>query len=83
MLDKNDLNQIKGLLEQQTENFDQKLEKQSASIDKQFKSMKQEILRAIRKSENAIIAYFDDAYFELRKRVERIEEYLKLPPLTG
>ncbi len=36
----------------------------------------------VRKDMNVIISYFDHEYLDLRKRVERIEEYLKLQPLS-
>lgn len=40
-----------------------------------------EILRHIRDSQNAIIAFFDDRYIDLRERVERLENAMGLPPL--
>ena len=69
MITKDELNQIGDLMDNR--------------LNKQLKKTKQEILRAVRKSQNEIIAFFSDNYSELRKRVERIEDFLHLPPLEN
>lgn len=37
----------------------------------------------IRKDMNEIIGFFDTEYMELRKRVERLEDHLNLPPIAN
>ena len=69
MITKDELNQIGDLMDNR--------------LNKQLKKTKQEILRAVRKSQNEIIAFFSDNYLELRKRVERIEDFLHLPPIES
>ncbi len=46
-----------------------------------LKPIKNDIVN-IRKDMKVIINFFDHEYLDLRKRVERIEEHLHLPPVT-
>ena len=39
-------------------------------------------IRKIKKDINMVIDHFDHSHLELRARVDRIENYLKIPPLT-
>ena len=71
MLDKNDLSQIKKIVHEETTKI----------IDAKLKPIKQDIAQ-IRKDNKTIIAFFDREYLDLRKRVERIEGHLNLPPLS-
>ncbi len=61
--------------------IDKSLEKFGVSVDKKLemrlKPIKKDILE-IRKDMKTIVNFFDREYLELRNRVERIEEYLKL-----
>lgn len=47
---------------------------------KEFKSVRSDISK-IRRDINLVIGTFDRHYLELRRRVSRIEEFLKLEPL--
>lgn len=49
-------------------------------LEKKLKPIKEDISK-IRKSQNEIIAFFDEEYLSLRKRVDRIESHLNLSPL--
>lgn len=50
-------------------------------INNAVKPIKQDTVQ-IRKDIKIIVSFFDREYLELRKRVERIEERLHLPPLS-
>jgi len=92
MLTKSDLNQIKGLFKdvatrEDLNNFATKedlksLAKQSdlEIIKKDVKTIKSDTVN-IRKDMKTVVSFFDREYLELRKRVERLEEVLKLDPL--
>ena len=71
MLDKNDLSLIKKIVHEETTKI----------VDDRLKPIKQDIAQ-IRKDNKTIIAFFDREYLDLRKRVERIEGHLNLPPLS-
>jgi predicted nuclease with TOPRIM domain len=46
-----------------------------------IKTLKTDVAQ-IRKDIKRIISFFDSEYLQLRKRVERIEEHLNLPPAS-
>lgn len=46
-------------------------------LDRKLKPIKDDIVQ-IRKDQKLIVKFFDSEYLNLRKRVERIESYLKL-----
>lgn len=46
-------------------------------FDRKLKPIKDDIMQ-IRKDQKLIIRFFDREYLDLRKRIERIESYLKL-----
>lgn len=52
-----------------------------ADAAKNFKTLKTDVAK-IRKDVTIIVSFFDSEYLELRKRVDRIEEHLSLPPLN-
>lgn len=62
MLDKNDLAQIAQIMKAEVD-----------PLRKDIKAMKQDITK-IRKDQNIIISFFDNAYLELRKRIEQLEQ---------
>ena len=51
-------------------------------IKKEIAPIKKDITK-IRKGMNEIIGFFDNEYLELRKRIERIEDHLSLPPISN
>lgn len=71
MLDKNDLSQIKKIIQEET----------TTVIDKKLKPIKQDIAQ-IRNDQKTIISFFDKEYLDLRKRVEKIEEHLQLSSIS-
>lgn len=79
MLTKKDLLNIDKQL-----NIDKKLDKKLAErlspIHADIKTIKTDIAK-IRKDMSGITDFFDQEYIGLRKRVERIEDHLNLPPI--
>ena len=65
MLTKNDLASIGKLLDER--------------LDKKLEPIKEDIIQ-IRKDQKIIVRFFDKEYLDLRKRVEKIETYLKISP---
>ncbi|HLC94486.1 MAG TPA: hypothetical protein VJH96_02885 [Patescibacteria group bacterium] len=57
------------------------LKKDVAILKKDVRKMKRDIA-TINKKINTIIALFDRDYMHIRKRVDRIETHLNLPPLA-
>lgn len=51
-------------------------------LDTKLKPIKKDI-KKIKKDINTIVSFFDSEYLELKARVERIENYLKISPLTS
>lgn len=79
MLTKNDVKIIGNLFD---EKFDKKLdEKFENAFKKHISSIKEDITQ-IRKDQKLIIRFFDREYLNLRKRIERIESYLKLSAIN-
>jgi len=72
MLNKTDLQQIQKIVRQETRKI----------VKEELISVKKDIIQ-IRKNMNEIIGFFDTEYMDLRKRVERVEEHLNLPPITN
>ena len=54
--------------------FEKKME---SSLEKNLAPIKEDITQ-IRKDQKLIVRFFDHEYLDLRKRVEKIERYLKL-----
>lgn len=75
MLTKKDLLNIDKQL-----NIDKKLAERLSPIHADIKTMKADIGK-IRKDISGITDFFDQEYIGLRKRVERIEDHLNLPPI--
>ena len=48
----------------------------------EIKTLKNDVSK-IRKDVDVMLSMFDREYIDLRKRVERIEEHLRLPPLSS
>lgn len=75
-LTKNDLQQIRSIVREEVRD---EVKVQLDPVHKEIKTIKKDIVH-IRKDINTIINFFDREYLELRSRIERIEDYLKLPP---
>jgi predicted nucleic acid-binding Zn-ribbon protein len=69
MLTKDDLNQIKKIVEP--------IQKDINTLNKDMSTLKKDVAET-RKDVKVLIAYFDREYVELRKRIDRIEEHLGL-----
>jgi hypothetical protein len=67
MLTKVDLKAISSLLDEK--------------FKKELKPIKEDVIQ-IRRDQKMIVKFFDNEYLSLRKRVERIEGFLKLPPVN-
>lgn len=75
MLTKNDLNQIGVVIHEEVRPIVQE------EIKSAIKPLKEDMSQ-IRKDMKVIVNFFDKEYLELRKRVERIEEILKISPIN-
>lgn len=53
---------------------------ETADLKRDFKTIKNDVAR-MRTDIKAIVSFFDSEYLGLRKRVDRLEEHLRLPPL--
>lgn len=58
------------------------LDKSLAPLRKRLKSVEKDI-KKIREDINMVIGFFDREYLNLKARVERIENFLKIPPLSS
>lgn len=80
MLTKKDLSNI-------GKQIDIKLDDKLTPLTRDIKTMKSDIktmkgdIAKIRKDISGITDFFDQEYIGLRKRVERIEDHLNLPPI--
>lgn len=72
MLTKNDLTEIDKIVTQRIK----------TELKTELKPIKSDIAK-MRKDIDVIISLFDREYLDLRKRVERIEDHLNLPPLAA
>lgn len=89
MLTKNDLYQIGGLLDKKLDQkIDEKFGQLDQNIDKKLdQKFKKELkpirlqLKKIQSDIRHMIVFFDRDYDNLRKRVDRVEHHLRLPPL--
>jgi len=77
MLTKNDLKQIKSVVD---ESVEQKLKPINQKIDKLDTSMIKK-LNTMQKSLDTTISYFDTVTTKHTKRIKRIEEHLNLPSI--
>lgn len=68
MLSKNDLNQIREVVQQEVSD-------EVSPLKKDVKTLKSDVFE-IRRDVKRIVNFFDREYLELRKRVENIEEHL-------
>ena len=73
MLNSNDIKIIKKLLQDEISSIKNDIKK----IKSNFKTINSDVSK-IRKDINGIITFFDNEYIELRNRVDKIEEYLKI-----
>lgn len=71
MLTKNDLQQIRGVVQDETEPIKQDVK----GIKKDIKALKSDS-RYLRKSINLFIEYTEEKDTKIKKRVERIEDHL-------
>jgi len=76
MLTKNDLQQIQRIVKTEAHHETQKV------VKRELEAIKEDVTQ-IRKDVKTIVNFFDTEYLELRKRVERIEELLKLSPISN
>ena len=85
MLTKIDLKQIQRIIHDETRIIvkeENKILLSKSDLKKELDPVKKDISK-IRKDTNEIIGFFDTEYGELRKRVERIENHLNLPPISN
>ncbi len=83
MLTKSDVKIIGDLFDEKFDKkFDEKFDKKFESAFKKHTAPIKEDISQIRKDQKAIIRFFDREYLNLRKRVERIETFLKLPAVN-
>ena len=92
MLTKTDLSQIKTIIKDEINPLKEKtegLDKRLSSVDERLGKVEVElrkVKKAVKKTQkdiNIIVDFFDRDYLELKARVERIEGFLKIPPLTS
>ena len=74
-LTKSDLSQIGRIIKKEVKGEIKPLDARLKSVEKDVKKIK--------KNTNLIVEVFDDEYLKLQARVERIERYLKITPLTN
>jgi len=74
MLTKNDLKQIKNVVKPL-------ISEGITPLKSDIKTLKEDVSK-IRRDVAVILDFFDTEYLNLRKRVERIEEHLNLPPVV-
>lgn len=87
MLTSQDLSEIQKIIQKETKSIVQEetsliVEKAIAPIKKDIKTIKSDISQ-IRSDVKTVINFFDKEYLELRKRLERIEDHLNLPPISN
>lgn len=76
MLTKEDLQQIKNIVKGETD----PLRDDIKELKTDMKVVKKDITK-IRKDIDTVVSVFDRDYLELRQRIDRLEEYLKIPNL--
>ena len=85
MLTQNDLEKIKTIVDT---SVDQKLKKELAPIKKDILDIKKELIpmkkdiRIIKKDLRVTINLFDSDIIDLKKRTDRVEDVLNLPPMS-
>ena len=85
MLTKIDLLKIERIIHGETRKIVKDEVKNLVSKDdlkKELDPVKKDIT-SIRKDQKVIVSFFDNEYLELRKRVERLENHLSLPPISN
>lgn len=88
MLNENDLRKIKGIVKDELKDEFKTVKSDVASIRRDTKAFKDELktvksdIASIRRDTKTIANFFDREYLTLRARVERVEEFLHLPPLA-
>ena len=95
MLTKSDLNQIRKIVREEVETESKsskedlqgeiklariEIQKEIRQLAKRVKNLEIAVNK-IQKDVTSIISFFDQEYLELRKRVGRLEEHLRLPSL--
>lgn len=70
MLTNSDLSKISKIVQEET-----------YPIKKEVKFIRRDVTK-MRKDIDVIISFFDRQYLDLERRLERLEEYLKLKPLS-
>jgi len=80
MLTKSDLSEIRIVVKNEVKRFTTKDDLKTLATKNDLKPIKSDIAK-IRKDIDAMLSMLDREYVELRKRVERLEEHLNLPPL--
>ena len=77
MLTKQDLQQIGVVVNYETKSI---IQTELKPIKEYIRILKRDVTQ-IRASQNEIIRFFEREYLELRQRIDRIEEFFKLPPI--
>ena len=83
MLTKTDLLQIRKVVREEIESTNRTvkiLQYEVSIIKKDVQGLKKDMAK-VKKDLNLVVSFFDHEYLDLQKRIERIENYLKLPPL--
>ena len=79
MLTREDLAEIQKIVQEETRTI---VREETSSIKNDVATIKSDVSQ-IRKDVKTTVNFFDNEYLELRKRVERIEGHLNLPPATN
>lgn len=81
MLTKIDLKQIKTVIKSEIKTGLKPVDKRLSGFDKKLDRLEKGIKKNY-DNINMVIGFFDRDYLDLRARVERIENFLKIPPLS-
>jgi len=76
MLTQNDIQIIKGLLEETGSDLKRELKKE---FNEKLAKNKKSIINQMIKSQNIIIGHFDKHYLNHKERIERLEDHLIIP----
>ncbi|MCL5090635.1 MAG: hypothetical protein M1514_01350 [Patescibacteria group bacterium] len=85
MLTKQDLKAIGGLMDQGVSQGNKPLAQKMDGFEKRLDSLDQKFeknLRPIKKDIEIVIGFFNSEKIHLKKRMDRIEDHLGLPPLA-
>ena len=74
MLTKGDLNQIRGVVKEETDPIQKELKEHGKLLNQHGK-----LLRSLKKDQNTMLDMLDKEQMQQRKRLTRVEEHLGLP----